>query len=54
MLCLFHNWSKWKDIQKGDLVKTETDKVPVGMYITQERICAKCNKRERNTINTRY
>lgn len=54
MWCLFHRWSKWSDIQKGDLLASEKSKTPIGMYFIQERVCAKCNKRERNVIRARF
>jgi hypothetical protein len=54
MWCMFHRWSKWKDIRHGDLLSSDKSKIPCGMYITQERVCAKCNKRERNVIMSRY
>ncbi len=42
-MCFIHKWTKWKDRNKGRLIRQKDDSV-VGNIIVQERRCKKCNK----------
>ena len=55
----FHDWSDWKDIYEGKVMKTiyddnekPTDRICVGVYTRQEKICKTCGKKKLQTIKT--
>ena len=52
-MCLFHKWTKWKDIKEGDLLHSEYSYI-LGRVIVQEKRCIKCNKVERRVSNIYY
>lgn len=39
-----HNWSKWKETKREDLLKTNRQRV--GYFLLQERECKTCGKKE--------
>lgn len=46
-----HNWSKWKDIKEGALLRRGTSFVE-GFYIVQEKECQTCGKKKRRNVET--
>lgn len=49
--CVFHEWSKWKDIGGGDLIDSVGDRI--GKYVRQEKRCVKCNILKLRDVNVR-
>lgn len=49
MWCLImHKWTKWQDLEQGSIyVDGDKKKPPYGKFLIQERVCKRCNKRER-------
>ncbi len=41
MCWLYHKWGKWEKKQGGAIL---VDKLSVGEYMIQERVCSRCNK----------
>ena len=48
----WHDWSDWKTVKEGDLLRQGTQSV-IGYGIIQERSCSKCQKKELNE-QTKY
>ena len=52
ILCMlgFHQWTKWKEISRGIITAKERylpltgEKLNIGMYVRQERVCNICGK----------
>ena len=46
-----HKWSKWEDIQEGDVLSRTTRNV-IGRYIMQQKVCQKCGKKQLRDVRT--
>lgn len=47
-MCIFHKWSKWEDVETGDVLLTHADgnRKKIGKWLIQNRTCEKCGKKE--------
>jgi hypothetical protein len=48
-MCIFHKWSPWREIEKGELFVRKWEgaqvvRYRVGFRLVQQRICEKCGK----------
>lgn len=47
--CFFgHEWSQWKQTEKGALTRGGAEKKEIGNYLVQERSCNKCGFKQLN------
>lgn len=42
----FHDWDKWREIERGIIQRNNAEKSNIGNYTVQERTCKSCNLKE--------
>lgn len=53
MTCwLFHEWSAWSIIARGEQRYVDHPQHVLGFYVSQERRCARCGKTQLRTVVT--